>query len=285
MFFERISASFALARSSWQVLRTDKHLVIFPILSGACCLFVMAAFALPFVAHPEWLSFLDQVGKKDVEVPWWVYVVTFAYYFVNYFVIVFFNSALVSCALIRFNGEAPSVGDGLAAASRRLPQILAWALVSATVGLLLKMIENAHEKAGQIAAAILGTAWSVITFFVVPVIVVEGANPFTAVKRSLGILRHTWGEALVGGWGLGFFVFLLALPGIALIVAAVVAGMYVLPLGIALGVVAGVYFLLLMAVSSALDGIFVGALYQYAAHGEVPSGFEGEYLAHAFRRK
>jgi hypothetical protein len=282
--FERIAASFALARSSWQVLRTDKQLVIFPILSGACCLFVLAAFALPFVAHPQWLGFLDQVGQQGANVPPWVYVVAFAYYFCNYFVIVFFNAALISCALVRFSGETPTLGDGLAAAGRRLPQIVAWAAVSATVGLLLKMLENAHEKLGQIAAAILGTAWTVITYFVVPVVVVEGVGPFTAVRRSLSILRHTWGEALVGGWGIGFFMLLLALPGVALVIAAVVAFPHVLALGIALGVLAAVYFLLLSAVGSALNGIFHGALYQYAVKGEVPGGFDGGTLAHAFRR-
>jgi hypothetical protein len=283
--FERIAASFALARSSWQVLRTDKQLILFPILSGTCCLFVLAAFGLPFVAHPQWLDFFEQLGKDGANVPPWVYVVAFAYYFCNYFVIVFFNAALISCALVRFNGEAPTVGDGLAAAARRLPQIVAWAAVSATVGLLLKMIENAHEKAGQIASAILGTAWTVITYLVVPVVVVEGVGPFGAIRRSLSILRHTWGEALVGSWGLGFFMLLLALPGVALVIAAVFAGTHVLALGVALGVLAVVYFLLLAAVSSALDGIFLGALYQYAVKGEVPHGFDGGTLAHAFRRK
>src|SRR3954464_3830670 len=145
--FERMSASFALAQSSWQVLRTDKRLIIFPILSGLGCLLVVASFALPFVVHPQWLDFLDKVGQ-DRNVPPWVYALAFAFYFCNYFVIVFFNAALVSCALVRFNGGGPAGADGLAAAASRLPQIIAWALVSATVGVLLKAVENAHERAG-----------------------------------------------------------------------------------------------------------------------------------------
>lgn len=93
----------------------------------------------------------------------------------------------------------------------RLPQIFAWALVSATVGVLLKLVENAHEKIGQFISAILGTAWTVVTFFVVPVLVVEKVGPFEAIKRSIALLKKTWGEALAGNFGLGLFMFLLML--------------------------------------------------------------------------
>lgn len=280
--FERFAASWALARSSWDVLRTDKKLIVFPILSGLSCLFVLAAFALPFVAKPEWLRSITDAVDRDGRPPAWVYVVTFAYYFVNYFVIVFFNAALVSCALIRFNGGEPTLGDGLSAAGRRLPQILAWALVSATVGIILKAIENAHEKAGAIISAILGTAWTVMTYFVVPVLVVERVGPIAAVGRSLSILRKTWGEALIGQFGIGFIVFLVALPGLALMIIGGFVASKVVALGVTLVVLGVLWLVLSGAISAALDGIFVGALYQYAAHGSVPEGFEERTLEKAF---
>src|SRR5581483_11173043 len=116
---------------------------------------------------------------------------------------------------------------GFRAAMARLPQIFAWALVSATVGVLLKVIENAHERVGAIIADLLGLAWSIMTFFVVPVLVVERVGPVDAVKRSISLLRETWGEALVGRAGLGFILFLLALP---LILVAIV-GVYCLAVG------------------------------------------------------
>src|SRR5438105_6611151 len=223
--FDRISNSFALARSSWQVLRTDKQLIVFPIISGIACLLILLSFALPFIVHPQWLDFMNHNNHQGRQVPPWVYIVAFAYYFCNYFVIVFCNAALISCALVRFNGGTPTLADGFSAAMSRLPQIVAWALVSATVGLLLKMIENANEKAGQFISAIIGTAWTVLTYFVVPVLVVEKVGPIDAVKRSMAILRKTWGEALVGHFGIGFFVFLLALPGVILLFVAVALGM------------------------------------------------------------
>ena len=124
--FDRIANSFALARSSWNVLRTDKQLIVFPILSGFCCLLVLLSFAAPFI------TLLVVQQKQPEDIPQWVYYITaFAFYFATYFIIIFCNSALTSCALMRFNGETPTVGAGLQAAAVRLPQILAWALVSA----------------------------------------------------------------------------------------------------------------------------------------------------------
>jgi hypothetical protein len=280
--WERICNSFALARSSWQVLKTDKKLVIFPILSGLACLLVFASFLVPTLLALNWFENLPQNQQALIGLP-----VAFAFYFCTYFVIIFFNAALMSCAIIRFSGGEPTVGDGLSAAASRLPQILAWALVSATVGMLLKAIENVHEKAGQIVSAILGTVWTVVTYFVVPVLVVEKLGPFAAISRSTQILKKTWGEALVGRFGIGFYMLLLALPGILLLIVGVMiaGGAKMAGLGIAMIVLAILYFLAWAAVGSALQGIFTSALYQYAAYNQVPNGFDQETMAGAFQPK
>jgi hypothetical protein len=281
--FERISNSFALARSSWHVLRTDKKLILFPILSAVGVLLVLASFAIPLAV----LAVQGQIQFQNNRPPVWVYPVAFAFYFCNYFVIVFCNAALISCALMRFNGQEPTLRDGFRAAGARLPQILAWSLVSATVGLLLKIVENAHEKVGEIISAVLGTAWTVLTYFVVPVLVVEKLGPFAAIRRSIAVLRKTWGEALVGNLGLGFFKFLLLLPGLLLIVAgiAVCVGAKLLPVGLALVGVGIVLLLAAAAAGSALDTIFLSALYQFAAFEKVPEGFDRSNMEDAFKSK
>src|SRR5215471_15178375 len=284
MFFDRISNSFALARSSWRVLRTDKQLVLFPVVSSIACLVVLASFGLPLLglALAGNLRFEDGNGHPAL----WTYPVAFAFYFCNYFVIVFCNSALISCALMRFAGETPTLADGFHAAWSRLPQIAAWSLVSATVGIILRAIENVHEKAGQIVSALLGTAWTIITYFVVPVLVVEKLGPIDAIRRSLQLLKQTWGEALVGNVGLGLFKLLLMLPGIAILVlgVALCVGKLVV-VGVALIVLGVLYFLGVAAVGAALDAIFLGALYQYAAYHRVPAGFDAGAVEGAFRRK
>src|SRR5262245_65700138 len=154
----------------------------------------------------------------------WTYPVLFAYYFCAYFVVIFCNSALVSGALMRFNGQEPTLGDGFRASFARLPQIAAWSLVSATVGLILKAIENANEKVGEIISAIIGTAWAIMTYFVVPVLVVEKLGRFAAIGRTVAILKKTWGEALVGGIGLGQCKLLILLPGILLLIGGLAVG-------------------------------------------------------------
>ncbi len=283
--FDRISNGFSLAGSTWRVLVRDKHLLLFPLVSGFCFLLVMLSFAVPLATLVDWNQFQQQLRANNNKPPVWVYAVSFAFYFCTYFVIIFCNSALISCAMLRFHGETPRLADGFRVAFSRLPQIFAWALVSATVGVLLKVVENAHEKVGEIVAWLLGSAWSIMTFFVVPVLVVEKTDPMTAVGRSLSLLRKTWGEALVGNMGLNFILFLLFLPVILIFVAGIllIAQGMTVP-GVAVLVVAGIAFLMHMAVSSALHTIFLAAIYLYAAEDRVPAGFDRGVMAGAFTR-
>jgi hypothetical protein len=279
--FARMSNGFDLARSTWRVLLKDKHLLVFPAVSGILFVIVLASFAVPLATLVDWNKFEQQADAGKVPVWWWG--VVFAFYFCTYFVTIFCNAALISCAFLRFNGETPTVGDGFRAAMARLPQIFAWALVSATVGVVLKVIENAHEKAGYFIASLLGAAWSIMTFFAVPVLVVEKTGPIEAVKRSIEILKRTWGESLAGRLGLGLVLFLLSLPIFALGIAGVyllVSGM--VPVGIALLVSAAIALLIYLAVSSALHTIMLAALYQYASDGRVPEGFDRETMTGAF---
>lgn len=281
--FERITNGFALARSSWGVLLKDKHLLVFPVVSGILFLVVVASFLVPLAVLVDWQKVGNQANNG--QVPVWTWPVLFAFYLCTYFVTIFCNSALISCAFLRFNGDSPTVGDGFRMAMARLPQIFAWAVVSATVGVLLKVVEQVHEKVGEVIASVLGTAWSVMTYFVVPVLVVEKVGPFDAVKRSISLLKRTWGEALVGRAGIGFVLFLCALP----ILLLFVAGGYLLatgmaPVGVALLVTAGVALLLYIAVSAALHTILLAALYQYASDNRVPEGFDRESFSGAFAR-
>jgi hypothetical protein len=283
--FDRISNSFELARSSWRVLRTDKQLILFPIVSGIGCLLVLATFAAPFLFHPQWLDFLKAQGQGGGRsVPVWVYGVAFAFYFCNYFVIVFCNAALVSCAIVRFNGDTPTLADGFQAAANRLPQILAWALVSATVGVLLKALESVNEKVGQLISGLLGTAWTIITYFVVPVLVVEKVGPIDAIRRSMSVLKKTWGEALVGNWGIGLFVMLLTLPGVLALVIAMPLFASMPPVALLLVALGVLYLAIASAAGSALHGIYLAALYQFAAFGLVPDGFDRHTMEGAFRK-
>ena len=281
--FDRISNGFSMAKSSWHVIMSDKKLLWFPVVSGTLFLIVLASFAIP----TAYLVDQQQIELEDGQLPPWFYAVAFAFYFCTYSVVIFCNSALVSCALLRFNGQTPTLGDGFRAAMSRLPQILAWAFLSATIGLLLKIVENIHEKLGELVASLLGTAWSVMTYFVVPILVVEKVGPIRAVSRSVSLMKRTWGEALAGKVGMGFFLFLVAIP----IILLLVAGGYLMmqpathTIGIVLLVVGGIAMMWYMAVSAAMHTVFMTAMYQFATSERVPDGFDRRLMVGAFQTK
>jgi hypothetical protein len=197
---------------------------------------------------------------------------------------VFFNSALISCVMQVISGEEPRIDRALAVSGKRLPQIIGWALVSAFVGVLLKVIENAHERAAALVAAILGTAWSAMTYFVVPVIVLDGVGPVEAVKQSLSILKRTWGTALVGNFSLGLVGLLFMLPlyllGIAMIALGVISGS--LAVAVLCIAVAVALFVLAAAISSSAGTVFTALLYSFASGRSIPEGIDDSEFAQAF---
>ena len=212
----------------------------------------------------------------------------FLIYFVTFSIGTFFNAALIACAMNRFNGEDSSARAGLAVALKRLPQILAWSLLNATVGMLLQMLKERAGWIGRIILGFVGMGWAIATFFVTPVLVVEGVGPFKAVKRSMQVLKKTWGESLVSQVGVGvvmgfiafgtLMVFLLVGGGLSLALESPWPIAVLGPLGL-------LAMMLVVLVSSTLKTILVAACYRYAATGLVPEQFDGATLRTMFGSK
>jgi hypothetical protein len=262
--------------ASWQVLKKDKEILVFPLISGICCLIVFASFAFPMFATESWklpekgATLAQQIGY---------YAILFAFYLCNYFVIVFFNSAIVACATIRLRGGDPTVGDGFRMAAARLPLIFGWALVSATVGLILRIIEDKSQSLGRFVAGLLGMAWSVVSFLVIPVLVIEKQSPIGALKESTALLKKTWGEQIIGNFNFGFVFFLLNIPAIIIIAVGIISQTAAIMIPcIAIG---AIYLLVVALIQSALQSIFQAAIYLYAKDGQVPEGFDTELLDEA----
>jgi len=281
----KFARSWELMKASAGVLRSDKSLLVFPLLSGLCSLVVMASFLIPVAAMTVEGARLGVQYKHGLSTASWT--LLFAFYLVQYFVIIFFNTALAGVALKRLRGEQVGVGEGLALAGSRFGAILGYALIAATVGLLLRMLQERLGLIGRFIVGLIGLAWTVATFLVVPVLAGEGVGPVDAVKRSVELLRRTWGENLFGNAGLsvvfGLIGFLLALASVALVVGAfathsVVAGVT----AVAIVVLA---FIVLALVQSSLQGIYAAALYRYAEEGEAGAGFPPALLEQAFRTK
>lgn len=274
----RIRNGLALAAQSWRVLMMDKSLLLFPLASGIACFLVLASFL-----GGAWAAGL---AREDRQVSQALsFALLFGWYFANYFVIVFFNSALVACAMIRFRGGDPTVRDGLRAATENLSRIAAWALLAATVGVVLRAIEERVGLVGRIVVKLIGVAWTIANYFVVPVLVVEKLGPIDAAKRSAQIVRKAWGESIVSNVGVGLAttlaIVLLVIPcGVAAAVIAVKAGS--LAVGIAGAALTLGLLVLISLASSALNSIILSAIYLYAAESKVPQAFEAANLQQAF---
>lgn len=278
--FSSIGRSWELAKGSFRVLRSDKELLIFPFLSFIALVIVSISFFFPFAAVGGITS--AQNGETNIA----SYVVAFLFYVVSYTVTFFFQTALVGAAMIRLDGGDPTVGDGLRIAFARLPKIIVYAVIAATVGMILRWISERAGIIGQLVGGILGFAWSIATFLVVPVLVVENVGPLEAIKRSTGYLKRTWGEQLIGNIGIGLVFGLL----MVLVIFAGGALLFLLfqasiALGLA-GVVALVLVIGILAlIGSALSGIFTASVYRYATKGDAGPMFNNQVVAQAFRQK
>lgn len=271
--FDRIQRSMQLSKQSWRVLMADKELMLLPVLSAVAVLVVCLSFALPM------LAFTDVSDFESADDPVAV-AAGLLFYIVSYTIAFFFQAAVVAGATERMRGGDPTLGSALAAARSRLGPILAWGVVAGTVGFVIKAIQERSELVGKIVMGLIGVAWSLATFFMVPVLVFEDADLKSSFKRSAGLFRQTWGETVVGSGGIGLVTFL-AMVVVLLVAAAIFAtGLQVV------AIVVGVLGAIVVGVaSSALHGIYTAALYRYATAGEPPAGFDADDLRGAFVAK
>ena len=281
----KFARSWALMKASAAVLRSDKSLLIFPLLSGLSTLLVAASFLIPVAVMTIGGEHAGQDFQERMSVG--SYLLMFGFYLVQYFVIIFFQTALTGVALMHLRGEPTSVGAGFALARAKLPQILGYALIAATVGLVLRMIQERLGLIGRLVIGFIGLAWTVATFLVVPVLASKDVGPVDAVKESVELLKRSWGENLIGNGGIGIVFGLMMLLAVlvgAVLIGGAVATQSVVAIVLA-AVVVVVGFILLGLIQSSMQGIYAAALYRYAEAGEASVGFDEALLQQAFRTK
>lgn len=279
---QRIARTQAIMSAAWQILREDKTLLLLPIASSACLMVLTASFAVPAILGALTGASASEEFPQAESLS---YVAMFLFYVVTYGVAIFFNAALAICVLRKLEGRQATILDGLREALSCFPQILGWALVSATIGVVLKAIERRSSIVGNMVARMLGLAWSVATFLVVPVLVAERKGPLEAVQESVQLLRRTWGENLLAGLGFGLLYFFWAIPGaFAFIIGAGMIASHPF-LAIAIMILAILYFPLLGLVLSTMSTIFDVVLYRYASAGTITPGFDRDLLELSFVTK
>lgn len=278
---DRIRRSWQLVGSSWSVLRADKELLLYPVASGIVSFIALAVLFLIWLGSGGFDRLDDGSFGGILDL-----VLLFIVYFVTSVIVIFFNSALVAAANIRLEGGDPTLSDGFRIAFSHIGAILGWAAIAATVGVVLQALRERGGAAGAVVSLIGNMAWSVITFLVVPILVVEGVGPIEAIKRSASLLRKTWGEQIVGNFSIGLviglaFLGVLILGGIVTVVLFSIAPV----LGILAGAALVAGLIILALIGSALSGIFNVALYRYAVGEDSSQFFPQETLSGAFRQK
>jgi len=275
----RFQRSFRLLSESLAIVRSDRSLLVFPVLSAiftaiAVAVILVPAAAMSLVARND--------GRPHAGLPIIIGLLVAGY--VATAVATYFNVALISCAAKTFHNESAGVGDGLRAANRRIGAILVWALIASLVGTVLRAVEQRAGLIGSIIASLLGAAWTIATYFVVPVLAFEQVGPGDAIRRSVDDIRRSWGESLIGNAGLGLVGFFCAVPifvagfaGARLVTTDPAAGVVIL-------IVAGALLVALLVVGSALSQVYKTAVYLYASTGEVV-GYSPDLVEGAFREK
>jgi len=262
----RIDSAWQLFKESFNVLAADVGLLAFPILSGISALLLCASFFIPLYQSGALEALRHHKGAWDS------YAVLFAWYYINFFVGIFFNSALMGCANIQLSGGTPSMRAGLGIAFSRIGRIAAWALVAATVGLFLHSARDRRNWLLNLLISGLSVAWTLLTYLIVPVLLFEDRSVFDAIRRSEQLFRKNWGEQIAGNFGFGLVSLLLSLPAFAM-----AALCWRWDPGFAI-ILAVLYLLILGTVVSAVKGIFTVALYRYATAGAVPAGFSADVI-------
>lgn len=251
-FFERLSNGWKIAMNSFKVLNANKQLVLFPILSSISLILVIGSFVVGALAINGWnTDFLDENQNPVLQ-----YAILFVFYVINYFIIVFFNMALIHCTRLYFRGEQVSLSEGIRFSMSRIGVIFSWAVFAGVVGTILKAIQENSGIVGKIITGLIGIVWGVATFFVVPVIAYENKGPLEAFKRSSQLMREKWGESLAGNFSLGLIQFI----GILVVgVVLFMLGYIIHPMvGVALAIL-GCF--IVTAIVSAAQTIFVSAVY------------------------
>lgn len=253
--------SWVLIKASIGVVRKDPELMAYPAISATL-------FILLFLMLMGIFFFTSFIFDTVLMVVLFVFLT-----FVGNFLMVFANVALVGAATIRLGGGDPTLADGFRIAGQNLGSIFKWAVISTFVSLILRALRERGGIFGAIASALMGMAWNLVTFFIIPVMIYEKQGMWASIKSSARVFKNNWGETLVGGFGLGIIFMLLSLVGVAIIILAVLFFFTLEAILIAF-VIAVIYWAILAMFFYAVDAVFVAALYRYATTGKLGPDFQ-----------
>lgn len=270
----------ALTRQSWAIFKGNRYLLAYPVVG-------VALGVVPFLVVVPGVFFI----ANDQNWIGWALVVIGVYLLALVNAVV--QAGLTVSAAAELEGGHSSLGHGLSTAMGRLGRLARWAFVSAVVGLLIGALRG-NDSGGIVAvifrnvvAAAADVMWQLITFFVMPAMMLDDLGMIDAIKKSASTFKQRWGTQLAGGVRIGGLIGLVAiLPAIiALVGGVVLSTIGAWAIGVPLAVIGLVVLIVAGLVLTAIRGVFSVVLYRYATQGVVEGGFTEDQLAGAVKIK
>lgn len=286
----KLRASYLLATEGFELLKKDKHILLFPVFSALAC---VALFLIPCLLY--WFSDgafdLKEAESASYKISSTGYAVILVFYLVLFFVTTYFQAGLMAVVHARINGRGMTFQEGMSVAKTHAEKIFLWSLVSATVGVVLGFISDRSKWFGKIISFFLRASWGIATFFIVPVLILEEGNISDSIKSSAETFKKTWGETIFVNFGTGLFFVLIAFLGLFISGSLMALDFVVFPEIIAIPIflillTVLIFFLIGIAiVSSAINSVFRVVLYEYAKSGHIADTFAPELILGALKKK
>ncbi|MFA6376038.1 MAG: DUF6159 family protein [Candidatus Paceibacterota bacterium] len=261
----KVRGGYLVVTESFKLLGRNKSIMMFPFAALVVELLAvaaaLAAYFFAFGFSEESFKRLENPDSSGI-----MYLCLFIFYVVSIFIASYFQAGLVAVVSGQINGKKLTYNDGMKVAAANFWKIFFWSSIAATVGVILQFITSKSKYLGRIVANLLGAAWDIITFFIVPVLVLENDSVGQSIKRSALIFKNKWGQTLIANFSTGlFFAFLMMLGFVAVFLVIIFGGDN--PALILFSLIAlAIYLLMLVILSTTIEGIYRVVLYEYAAH-------------------
>jgi hypothetical protein len=282
----KIRASYLLTIESFELLKKDKEVMLFTVLSIVtniivCAIFVgLALMVFFFTKDAAWMQDIKNNERLASGIGFGIF---FLLYICIYFVTVFFEAGVVTIVYARINGQDLSFKDGLHNAQAHAGKLFAWALLAATVGMVLRYIAERSKLLGRLMAYFLGALWSIVTFFMVPTLILENAGIGESIKRSGATFKNTWGETLIINFSTSLFFGALMLVAFLLFLATFLTeNIYII---VPAGILFALFIVVTLIVSATLNSIFRVVLYTYAKYQKLSDDFSPELILGAIKKQ
>jgi hypothetical protein len=280
----KFKASWRLFNQSINLLKQDKEIMLFPVVSTITVLLVTILFGLTLFALYPLLGLGEDTSSQSQDII--IYGIIFVYYVIAFFITTYFKVGLTAVVYERINGGDINFKDGIKRANGIAGKIFLWSIITSTVGIILKIVSDKSKWLGKLVASLLGAAWNVVTMFIAPTLLLDNVSVWQSIGRSAEVFKKTWGETLILNISFSIIVFLSVLLNILffglLAFAVLAAGFGTIGL-----LIVGVPFVLSLVIitilSNSLNEIFKVVLYSYARFGIIAEGFSPELIVGAVK--